>query len=145
MCDCVMSRLLRDHKLQLEEAVEKYDANCEKARRQMHMKLMTQKIKGPDGVGVTSSDSIRFHSGPLHIQRRAAQNFLTMRGFKRKVQAGGEWKDRYCVLKPDGMYMYREGGDMDHTQIIYLEGAKAEIKKKPGEQVPLRRHLLRRF
>ena len=34
---------------------------------------------------------------------------------------------------------------MHHTQIIYLEGAKAEIKKKPGEQVPLRHHLLRRF
>tara|TARA_B110000305_G_scaffold226898_1_gene274988 strand:+ start:1553 stop:1801 length:249 start_codon:yes stop_codon:yes gene_type:complete len=34
MCDVVLFRMLKDHKLSLEEAVEKYNASIEKSKRQ---------------------------------------------------------------------------------------------------------------
>tara|TARA_B110000305_G_scaffold226898_1_gene274989 strand:+ start:1914 stop:2579 length:666 start_codon:yes stop_codon:yes gene_type:complete len=72
---------------------------------------------------------LSFCSGTLHIQRRTTTSFLTMK-LKRKIQTGGEWKDRFCVLKPDGMYMYREQDDPTPTQIIWMKGAKAEVEKR---------------
>ena len=121
MCDCVQSRMLNDQKVHLEEAVAKYETSMDKARRSQHMKKMSEVGSSETDVG-----DHRMKEGPMHIQRRRTFT-MTMR-FKRHV-TGGEWKDRFCVLKKDALYMYKEKGDEKETQVVFLVGANAEIEK----------------
>ncbi|GMH65121.1 hypothetical protein TrRE_jg11242, partial [Triparma retinervis] len=121
MCDCVQSRMLKDQKIHLEEAVAKYETSMDKARRSQHMKKMSEVGSSDGDIG-----QVRMKEGPMHIQRRRTFT-MTMR-FKRHV-TGGEWKDRFCVLKKDALYMYKEKGDEKETQVVFLVGAKAEVEK----------------
>ena len=129
MCDCVQSRMLKDQKAQLEEAVVKYETLMDKARRSQHMKKMNE-------AGGKDAASVCMKEGLMHIQRR--RTFTMTMKFKRRMQTGGEWKDRFCILKKDGLYMYKERGDEKETQVVFLVGAKAEIEKNfdgvPGEE-----------
>jgi len=130
MCDVVLSRMLVDHRELLEESVSKYNAGVQKSMRQEQMAKMAEDMANTGKrLGNADDEGLSFCSGTLHIQRRTTTSFLTMK-VKRKIQQGGEWKDRFCILKPQGMYMYKEQDDTTPTQIIWLKGASAEIEKR---------------
>ena len=108
------------------------------------MSKMAMAMQGVSGRASFEDSSLSFLSGTLHIQRRTTTSFLTMK-VKRRIQTGGEWKDRFCVLKPDALYLYREQEDVGKglaTQVIWLKDAKCEVEKK-SEQVFQEKHVFR--
>ena len=117
MSDCIQSRMLEGQKSYLDDAVAKYEAAMEKAKRSRDIK------EGREDQGDLMNE------GVLQIQRRKTPGIT--KKFKRRVQTGGEWKSRYCELKKDALYMYKEKGDDNETQIVYLQGARAEVEKDP--------------
>jgi hypothetical protein len=45
-----------------------------------------------------------------------------------RLVEGGDWKDRYCVIKGSKLFMYKKQTDDNHTQFIELLGGQTELE-----------------